>query len=160
MADRRNSPGISILIPPLFFALCLIGGIVAEWLLPLPAPLAMVPWPSRLIAGFGIAFAGFAFMGWAHKRFDTLGTPLATNRAATVLLTKGPFRFSRNPLYVGFCALLAGSGAAADSLWMLAAALMFFLYLDRFVVPREERYLRERFGADYDAYCSKVRRWL
>jgi protein-S-isoprenylcysteine O-methyltransferase Ste14 len=156
-SENAASPGIKILIPPRIFLACLIGGIAAGLLLPIPIPL---PWPLRLPAGIGLALAGFAFMGWGHGRFKSIGNNIPTWLPATQLVTGGAYRFSRNPMYVGFVAILAGLGLAAGNLSMLLFALPMFLYLDRFVIPREERYLERRFGADYLAYRNKVRRWL
>jgi protein-S-isoprenylcysteine O-methyltransferase Ste14 len=160
MTNDATTPGIAILIPPRIFMLCLIGGIAAECLLPSLAPFAAIPWPARIIAGIGIAIAGFALMGLAHRTITKAGTPINTNRPAATLLTTGVFRFSRNPIYVGFVAILAGLGAAANGPWMLLSAFFMFLYLDRFVIAREERHLRTRFGAAYDEYRNRTRRWL
>lgn len=160
-ASVLDSPGISRLMPPRFFTICLVGGIAAEWLLPsLFSPLAAVPWPSRLLAGAAVAGAGFLFMMWGHNRFTAVGTAVKTCRPASELVTGAAYRFSRNPMYVGFVAILLGFGAAANSLPMMLSALAMYLYLDRYVIPREEQYLRRCFGAAYDAYRQKVRRWL
>lgn len=160
-APVLDSPGISRLMPPRFFMVCLVGGIAAEWLLPSSfSPLAAAPWPSRLVAGGVVASAGFLFMMWGHNRFTAVGTAVETCRPATELVTGAAYRFSRNPMYVGFVAILLGVGAAANSLPMMMSALAMYMYLDRYVIPREERYLRQRFDAMYDAYCRNVRRWL
>jgi protein-S-isoprenylcysteine O-methyltransferase Ste14 len=160
-APVLDSPGISRLMPPRFFMICLVGGMAAEWLLPSPlSPLAVVPWPSRLLAGAALAVGGFLFMMWGHNRFTAVGTAVKTCLPASELVTAAAYRFSRNPMYVGFVAILLGFSAAANSLAMMLSALAMYLYLDRYVIPREERYLRRYFGAAYDAYCRNVRRWL
>ena len=147
-----DSPGISWLMPPRFFMICLIGGGVAEWLLPpFFVPFSTVPWLLRLVAGIAVA---------GDSRFISVGTAVKTCRPATELVTGSSYRFSRNPMYVGLVAILLGVGAGANSLPMMLSALAMYLYLDRYVIRREERYLRQRFGADYDAYCRNVRRWL
>jgi protein-S-isoprenylcysteine O-methyltransferase Ste14 len=63
-------------------------------------------------------------------------------------------------MYVGFVAILLGLGWACGSLAMLLSAVPMFLYLDWYVIPREEKYLLRRFGEDYQTYCRRVRRWL
>lgn len=156
-----DSPGISWLMPPRFFMICLIGGGVAEWLLPpFFVPFSTVPWLLRLVAGIAVAGAGFFFMMSGHSRFISVGTAVKTCCPATELVTGSAYRFSRNPMYVGLVAILLGVGAGANSLPMMLSALAMYLYLDRYVIRREERYLRQRFGADYNAYCRNVRRWL
>jgi protein-S-isoprenylcysteine O-methyltransferase Ste14 len=72
----------------------------------------------------------------------------------------GPFRLSRNPIYVALVASLMALAISFDSLWYLLAALTLLLVLDLGVVRAEERYLGERFGAPYAAYRARVRRWL
>lgn len=156
-----NSPGISVFTPPRIFLACLVGGSVAEAFLPMEfAPFGMIFWPLRLIAGMAIAVGGFFFMMWGHNRFTAIGTPVKTRLPAKELVTGAAYRFSRNPMYVGFVVILAGVGLAANSLPVALSAFVMFLFLDRYVIPREERYLRQRFGGDYEAYSRKVRRWL
>lgn len=155
------SPGIRFLKPPRIFFICLICGIAAELLLPKPlSPFAAVPWPARICAGCFLALAGFAFMGWGHKKFTAAGTAVKTWLPATELVTGGAYRFSRNPMYVGFVAMPLGLGVVLDSLPILLSALVLFLYFQLYVIPREEEYLRRCFGAAYQAYCDSVRRWL
>jgi protein-S-isoprenylcysteine O-methyltransferase Ste14 len=156
-----NSPGISVFTPPRIFLACLVGGLVAEALLPTGfAPFGMIFWPLRWIAGMAIVGGGFVFMMWGHNRFTAVGTPVKTRLPAKELVMGAAYRVSRNPMYVGFVVILAGVGVAANSLPIVLSAFVMFLFLDRYVIPREERYLRQRFGGDYEAYCRKARRWL
>ncbi|WP_319497131.1 isoprenylcysteine carboxylmethyltransferase family protein [uncultured Cohaesibacter sp.] len=157
------SPGIRFAIPPLIFGLCAGSALALEWAFffdvgPLSA--VGVPVVALIIAGFLVGAAGFAFMGWGFVHFRLVGTSLNTAVAASSLVDGGAFRFSRNPMYVGFVVMLLGGTILFDSLPFLLAALIMFLYLDRFVIPREEAYLRAAFGADYADYCARVRRWL
>lgn len=156
-----NSPGISVFIPPRVFLACLVCGAALEWIAPTAFPVSStaVRWVVAAV-GLAIIVGGIAFMGWGHGRFTKVGTAVRTSLPATELVTSGAYRFSRNPMYVGFVTMLLGSGVALASLPMLLSAAVFFVFLDRFVVPKEERYLRSRFGDPYDAYRSRVRRWL
>lgn len=148
-------------MPPRVFLVCLLGGAVVEWFFPTgPAIASSAPWWVPPAVGIVIAGAGFAFMGWGHGRFVSVGTAVKTCRPASELVTGGAYRFSRNPMYVGFIAVLLGFGVAVGSLAMTLSAAAMFFYLDRYMVPREERYLRSRFGEAYDAYRRDVRRWL
>jgi protein-S-isoprenylcysteine O-methyltransferase Ste14 len=77
-----------------------------------------------------------------------------------VLGTDGLYRFSRNPIYLGFAITYAGLAIAMDSVLVLLLLVPCLIVVDRFVIQREERYLSAKFGADYDAYRARVRRWL
>ncbi|WP_023492072.1 isoprenylcysteine carboxylmethyltransferase family protein [Serratia sp. DD3] len=100
-----------------------------------------------------------------------LSTSLAFHRANTtvhpqkfqqvnVLIVNGIFRFSRNPIYLGQLLLLAAWALVLGSWLVWLGWLLFFVYLDYVQVPREERFLTQRFSAEYPAYCQRVRRWL
>ncbi len=86
-------------------------------------------------------------------------TPIIFSMPTTVIVSKGPFRFTRNPLYLSLVMLYAGVGVVANSLWfaLLLGGLIFFL---RIVILREEEYLEHKFGNEYVLYKSTVRRWL
>ncbi len=152
-----DSPGVS-LKPPRIFLACLLAGAVLELLRPWdPAFLAR---PLGRVSGGLLALAGFAFMMWGWRRFKVLGVNVKTVLPAALLVRQGAYRFSRNPMYVGLLAILAGLGLACQSAWMALSALPMALYLGLHVIPREEAYLARRFGADYEAYRRAVRRWL
>ena len=156
-----TSPGIRIGIPPLIFALCIVTALLLEvFLFDEIALLAIVPPLLRLLIGFVVAFAGFAFMGWGFLHFASVGTSANTAMPASQLVRQGAFAISRNPMYVGFVAILLGLGIAINSLPLIFSAPVMFVYLDRYVIRREEGYLQQSFGSDYAAYCSRVRRWL
>ncbi len=88
------------------------------------------------------------------------GTDPRPDRPTGALVEAGPFRFSRNPIYLGFLVFAAGAALRWASLWGWLAVLAAFLLLDRAVVAREERYLTARFGEAYARYRTRVRRWL
>ena len=155
-----DSAGVRV-VPPIVFALCLIGGIAAAWALGAWGVAgALLPMPVRVAVGGLLAVAGFGFGAWGLGLFHVRGVNPAPNRPASQLVTAGAYRFSRNPMYVGLVAILAGLGIAAGSWPILVSAVPMFLYLDSYVIAREEAYLGRTFGADYAAYCQSVRRWL
>ncbi len=88
------------------------------------------------------------------------GTSIKPTVPTTALVTTGPFRFSRNPLYVSVTLFYLGIAIAARSLWALALLLVVLVVMQRGVIDREERYLERRFGADYLRYKERVRRWI
>lgn len=106
-----------------------------------------------IILGLGVEMA-------ALTRFRRLGTPPEPWKATTALATDGLYALSRNPIYLGFALLYLGFATAMDSWAALAMLAPCMVVVDRAVVLREERYLAAKFGAEWDAYRSKVRRWL
>ncbi len=79
---------------------------------------------------------------------------------SSALVTSGPYRFTRNPMYLGMASLYAGIALAFGLLWSLALLLVVLVVIDRGVIAREERYLERRFGDEYRLYKQQVRRWL
>jgi protein-S-isoprenylcysteine O-methyltransferase Ste14 len=156
VSGPEDSPNV-VLMPPLIYFLCLILALLFELFTSVRFPL---PPMVRLALGFAVAGGGFWFMMQGHYRFKAMGVSKRTNKPAALLVSGGSFRLSRNPMYVGMVAFLFGAGLAAGSLWGMLAALVFFVYLAVYVVPREEAYLLRTFGEEYTAYCRSVRRWL
>lgn len=154
---KHDSPGV-VIPPPAAFFFFLVAGISAWFAYGGTIPLvpALIRWP----AGALIVIAGLLFMRAAHGRFKKQGISARTVDPAAELVTGGAFRFSRNPMYTGFVAILAGLGVFLGAIPVLIAAFLMFLFLDRYAIPREEAYLARTFGERYTAYCSIVRRWL
>ena len=144
--------------PPIVGALAALG---MWWLARQSAPPAL-PFSVRLGLAIALAVIGLAFLapaGAAFRRARTTVNPLKPE-AASALVVAGVYRFTRNPMYVGFAALLLAWAAwLAVPLALLGPAL-FVAYLTRFQILPEERALRARFGEGFDAYCRQVRRWL
>ena len=153
----RDVPGV-IAPPPLIY----LGFLFAGWGL------------GRLIVtpGFGLdgdirrglavvlVIGGLTLEAMALGLFRRLGTPPQPWKPATALATGGVYRFSRNPIYLGFTLIYAGFAVAMDSPVALAGLLPCLIVIDRFVVAREERYLDVKFGQEWRAYRAQVRRWL
>jgi len=156
-AYTNDSPQVNFM-PPRMFLICLAGGVALTLLLPWHIPVFTLAW--RLILGLALAGAGFWFMMWGHGLFQKQGVEVPTNRPASELVRQGAYQFSRNPMYVGFVALLLGIGLALGSGWMMLSAAPMAVYLATYVVPREEAYLARTFGPVYGDYCQEVRRWL
>jgi len=152
-----DSPGVRIM-PPLVFLLNLLAGVILHWAAPWPVPGLSLT--LGLAAGLLLAGAGIAFMMWGHTLFTRLGVNVKTIRPASMLVATGAYAWSRNPMYVGFLAILAGLGLAAGSVWMVLTVLPMAFYLGLYVIPREEAYLARRFGVEYETYRRAVRRWL
>ena len=106
-----------------------------------------------LAAGLGLAIC-------AHATLARAGTTTLPHQAATRLVTSGPFRFSRNPTYIGQTLIIAGFGALQASPWYIAASVIYLMLITRFAIKPEEAHLAERFGLEWEAYRMEVRRWL
>ena len=105
----------------------------------------------------GVAFA-MAGAG-AFRRASTTINPVRPDQA-TSLVTGGVFRYTRNPMYLGLTAVLVGWAVFLASPWSFLGPVLFALYINRLQIIPEERILAAKFGADYEAYRKKVRRWL
>lgn len=145
-------------MPPSIFYLCLGGGICLEFIF--TWPFMFGNWLILLILGTLIMVCGIFFMMWGHGRFQALGVNVPTNMPVSRLVTDGAHKYSRNPMYVGFIAILSGLGVAVGSVWMLFSAVPMALYLALYVVPKEEAYLIRKFGKKYENYQKSVRRWM
>lgn len=112
------------------------------------------------VAGIGIGTAGAAVTLWCIFTFAIVGkgTPAPFDPPRR-LVTQGPYRFVRNPMYIGAGLALIGAALLYESLMLLGYTGLFFLATHLFVVWYEEPTLRRSFGQEYDAYCGRVRRW-
>jgi len=120
--------------------------------MPLPS---LVRW-----TGAGVILVSLAFGVPGRAAFARAGTEVNPFRPSTALVTSGPYRFSRNPMYVGVTGLLVGLALITRIGWLLILLVPVLGVMHRGVVRREERYLGRKFGSEYDAYRSRVRRYL
>jgi len=153
--DNANVP----VIPPVLFATGLAAGFLLKWLLPVPL------FPPRLegeacFAGTAISLAGLAFGGWALFTFVRTKTTPHPNHPVNALVTWGPYRFSRNPMYVGLSVGFVGIALVANTPWILVALPLVWFALRRLVIDREEAYLTRKFGDEYRTFLARTRRWL
>ncbi|MGH2406071.1 MAG: methyltransferase family protein [bacterium] len=128
--------------------------LTAAWPLPF-SPRVLGP----LIGGVLIAIAATLF-SYSVMQFWRAGTPVPGNRPTTVIVRAGPYRFSRNPIYLAFFMLHLGLAIWVNSLWLIGTLIPTVALMTVVVVPRKERYLTGRFGAEYLDYKASVRRWL
>ncbi|SDO89386.1 Protein-S-isoprenylcysteine O-methyltransferase Ste14 [Pedococcus dokdonensis] len=116
--------------------------------------------PATRWIGWAMVVAFVLWNGWTLTYMATRNTAVLPGGASTVVLQSGPFRLSRNPLYVGLVVLDLGWALLADSFWALALVPVGVAALWWGAVRPEERYLAIKFGSEYDAYRARVRRWL
>jgi protein-S-isoprenylcysteine O-methyltransferase Ste14 len=147
----------AIVRPPLALALAILGGLIAERLIPLPFLPETVP---RSWAGISVIALGLALGAWAIATLRQAGTRVETTKPTTTIVTRGPYRLTRNPIYLGMLAILIGLAIALNTAWLLVASVPFYLVIRFGVITREEAYLERKFGNTYRSYKSRVRRWV
>jgi protein-S-isoprenylcysteine O-methyltransferase Ste14 len=145
-----------LLPPPILYAVAIGLGLWLERPLPWPLPGgALRFWVGAVLIGLAVALFGLCLR--ELRRHQTTINP---HRAASNLVETGPFRFSRNPIYVSLTVLQVGIGLLASSTWVLLMLLWVLPLMQRLVIAREEEHLRWRFGSEYADYCARVRRGL
>lgn len=112
------------------------------------------------VCGVALIVLGFLLMMWAWWLFRRRETAICHNGAATVLVDRGPFQFSRNPMYLGMTIMLSGCAWILGILPALFAPAAFFFLMAAVFVPFEEQRMSEIFGVQYTEYRQRVRRWL
>src|SRR5262249_7124286 len=142
--------------PPLLLLACLGLGFLLRWSVPLSVATSTVP----AMIGPAIVALAFAIFFWAVGTMLRGHASIPTNRPTDAIVTGGPFRFSRNPIYLSMILLQIGVGAWTKSLWFFALAAIFVAFLTWGVILREERYLERKFSNEYLWYKSRVRRWI
>ena len=147
----------AVIRPPIAWALAFAAGLAIDRLY----PLRWIPatWPKVLIGGI-VFVAAFALAIWAIVTFRKAGTRVETTEPTMAIATHGPYRFTRNPIYLGMFLGQTGLAIGFDNPWILAILIPFYLVLRYGVVAREEAYLARKFGGVYLDYKSRVRRWL
>ena len=156
MNKAKDNPGV-IVHPPIALLIAFVAGLVLEWLRPLPFVPASIP---RVWIGVLLFAAGFALALWAFVSFRKAGTNVQTSEPTTAIVERGPYGFSRNPIYSGMFLALTGLAVGFNSLWVLAMLVPFYLVIRYGVVAREETYLERKFGGVYLNYKAGVHRWL
>jgi len=156
MADTdQDHPGV-IALPPLIYLAAIIVGALLHWFRPLPIA---VPALWRWVAA-AVIVACVAYATWARVTFTRAGTNVNPTQPALVLVEAGPFRSSRNPMYVAMAIALCALGFATRVGWYFVLLALVLALMHWGVVLREERYLSRTFGAPYDEYRKRVRRYL
>jgi protein-S-isoprenylcysteine O-methyltransferase Ste14 len=145
--------------PPLLFLGALALGALLSLIIPLGPRLAS---PNGLALTVGLTFVaiGFALAALSVRNFRLAGTSVVPGEPSTALVETGPYRFTRNPIYIGFVLAYFGLSIMLTSLWVLLLLIPVLMVLQRGVVEREEDYLEQQFGDAYRKYKARVPRWL
>ena len=150
-----DSPRV-LVFPPLLFGGTLVLGLVLHWIRPTPV---FPPVMARLLGLLILALSGLLARS-AEAAMKRAGTNIPPNQPTLSIVTDGPFRFTRNPLYLATTGLYVGIALLVNALCPLVLLLPMLVMLDWGVVRREERYLEGKFGDSYRDYRARVRRWV
>ncbi len=150
-----DSPEV-MTFPPVIFATFFVIGIITDRAL--SHSMEFHGFPHR--AGWVLVVIGFLIVGWAIARFVKAKTHVDVRKPATTIVTDGPYRFSRNPMYLAATLLYVGVAIVFGKTATLALIIPCLIVLHYGVIAREERYLDGKFGDAYREYQAKVRRWL
>jgi protein-S-isoprenylcysteine O-methyltransferase Ste14 len=145
-----------LLLPPVLFLICLALMALLRWLWPITTPFPR-PWS---LLGIVPILAGLLVGRSGIVQFRRARTNIRPFREADTLVTTGPFRFSRNPMYLGLVLVLLGAWILLGALSPVLGVVVFMVMADRWYIAFEERMLQQKFGPVYDAYRSRVRRWI
>jgi protein-S-isoprenylcysteine O-methyltransferase Ste14 len=151
--------GLELKLPPLLLVVILA---VSMWLIARASPDLTVPLPARvvvaillLVCGISVATAGV----FAFRKARTTVDPRKPE-ASSSIVTTGVYRYTRNPMYLGFLLALLAWAAFLSHLVVALLPVLFVIYMNRFQIGPEERALRARFGPTYDSYLQSTRRWV
>ncbi len=144
--------------PPLVVVICILVGVGFQYAVtPAPVPVARA---TSAIGGVLILMIGLGFIASARILFVRTGQNPAPWKPSPELILKGPYRITRNPMYLGITLFEIGFGLAVDNLWISLFAIPALVTVHFIAVLPEERYLSKKFGESYKAYRAQVRRYL
>jgi protein-S-isoprenylcysteine O-methyltransferase Ste14 len=144
--------------PPVLFFTCLILATLAQHFWPLS--IADYSFRSGMTVGAFTLLLAATLAAWGIFEMKLRRTPIEPGQIPAHLVTTGPFRFTRNPLYLALLLVFTALAVMGNSLWLLLGTGALLLLLDRLVVVREEAAIKHAFGSEYSAYVARVRRWL
>ena len=154
---KQNTDHAQVMVPPpLVFLGYLIGALILNWIVPFPAPWTFI---LRLVGRLAI-IGGILFVGSAFLQMRKSNTPVDPREPVSAFVTSGPYRFTRNPIYLGLFLIYLGFTLLAGTLWGLIASPFLIWTITQAVIHVEEIYLEEKFGEQYKQYRSRVRQWI
>jgi protein-S-isoprenylcysteine O-methyltransferase Ste14 len=154
--SKPDVANLGLVRPPFVYLVALLIGVGLD----LVRPARWLPAELGAWVGVPIVIAALALFSLAISRFKAAGTSVPGNKPTTAIVKSGPYRFSRNPIYLAFSLLLLGIACVLNNLWLLSTLAAAVSVMSFIVIPREERYLERRFGSEYVDYKATVGRWL
>ena len=144
------------ILPPTWLLLCIVLMFVLHFFMPLKT---VIPSPYKYLGAVFIVLGIWINLSadGLFKRHDTTVKPF---EKSTSLVIKGPFKFSRNPMYLGFVIILLGMSIMLGSVSSFSGPVILFIVMDRCFITAEEKMLAEEFGSEFEEYKKQVRRWI
>jgi protein-S-isoprenylcysteine O-methyltransferase Ste14 len=142
--------------PPIVYLIAIVLGTVIH----LVAPVPFLPRTVAVPLGVSLVAIAIALFYYSVAKFRAAGTPVPGGQPTTTIVRTGPYRFSRNPIYLAFSLFQLGIAIWVNSVWLLATLAGAVAVINSVVIRREEQYLERKFGAQYLDYKASVRRWV
>lgn len=155
MTEPRDTAGV-IAPPPLIY----FGTLAVGYYLSRIYPVGILSDRVRTVPGWVLIATGVLCAASAALAMWRARTPVSPYKTTTMLITAGPYRFTRNPLYLSLTLFYVGGALLLNAPWALLLLLPVLLVMVRGVIVREERYLERKFGIAYQEYKAHVRRWI
>ncbi|MCW8804115.1 MAG: isoprenylcysteine carboxylmethyltransferase family protein, partial [Ignavibacteriaceae bacterium] len=144
------------ILPPTYFAVCLIITVLLHYFLPIKQ---IINYPFNLL-GFLFFLIGGVLNIWTDQLFKKNETTVKPDEKPSAFIQTGPFKISRNPMYLGMAILLIGIGFILGSITSFAGFVLFIITMEIAFIPQEDMNLQEKFGDEYLAYKKRIRRWI
>ena len=156
MQDKNpDHPRIIARPPFIYFAFIIIGAVLNRWW-----PMKMKLGGLSLPLGWGFIAVGLSLMTWGVLVMKKANTPVDPHETPTALVVRGPFRFSRNPLYISLTLIYIGIAVLLRDGWIFCLLIPLLMAMYYGVILREEEYLEKNFEEEYWKYKRTVRRWI
>jgi protein-S-isoprenylcysteine O-methyltransferase Ste14 len=154
-AEPKGGPLPGLLRPPAVFLSAILLGIALKQVWAFP----FVPSTFRLLGPLFILCAVLLFL-LSFREFRAAGTSVRGSERSTAIVRTGPYRFSRNPIYLSFILLVLGLAVWLNDVWLLVTLVPAVAFIASVVIPREERFIERNFHEQYSSYKATARRWL
>jgi protein-S-isoprenylcysteine O-methyltransferase Ste14 len=153
--QETRGPLPGLLRPPIIFLVAILLGIGLNSVWSLHFVLSILKWlgPPMMVCAVVLFLLSF-------REFHAAGTPVPGSKRPTTIVRTGPYRFSRNPIYLSFVVLVLGLSVWLNNLWLLVTLVLAISLIASVVIPREEHFLDRTFPEEYRSYRRSVRRWL
>lgn len=142
--------------PPVYFYVSLLVSVLLHFTLPV---IMVVKYPFNYVGFLFFAIGGILNI-WPDQIFKKNKTTVKPNEKPSIFIQTGPFKISRNPMYLGMALILLGAGFILGSITSFVGVLLFIAAMEIFFIPKEEKNLQEQFGEKFETYKKKVRRWI
>jgi protein-S-isoprenylcysteine O-methyltransferase Ste14 len=143
------------ILAPVYFLAAILSMAALHFLLPIARIL-----PASYSSGGVLILIGMSLILWAVRLFARAGTTIKPFEASTKMIVAGPYRWSRNPIYLGMAMILLGIGLALGTLTPFAILPLFVWLIQKNFIAHEEAMLDKSFGPAYAEYKKRIRRWL